>query len=341
MAHFNIKPVQVLGRPTAIILQGENGPCPLLSLSNSLILQQKITLPLSGPNTYFPSITFDSLVALVRGHLLGLAGPANDRANYDHLVGEACEVLPGLNVGLDVNVAFDGGFEFSRGVGVFDLLGVALVHGWLPQDGECADVREVERLSYNSLVERVIVDGESEDPGKREKAEGLRLWLEITSSQLTERGLEMLAGRLKDGQVAVLFRNNHFATLVKHAGALFTLVTDEGYLRENDIVFESLTLHGDPVFFTGAFTPSPKKSLERFNTEISQASEGTLANRTIDPEEAEDVIQRAIERQQSYNPPTVTTAAAAGIPGEDFDLSLFNDPEFLKEQAEILKGMKR
>jgi hypothetical protein len=37
---------------------------------------------------------------------------------------------------------------------------------------------------------------------------------------------------LKPRQLAVLFRNNHFSTLFNFEGALYLLVTDQGYLHE-------------------------------------------------------------------------------------------------------------
>jgi hypothetical protein len=45
---------------------------------------------------------------------------------------------------------------------------------------------------------------------------------------------------LKEHQLAVLFRNNHFNALFKQEGALYMLVTDQGYLHEPDVVWERL-----------------------------------------------------------------------------------------------------
>ena len=41
-----------------------------------------------------------------------------------------------------------------------------------------------------------------------------------------------LAQGLRDRQMAVLFRNNHFNTIFYHQGAIYILVTDQGYLYE-------------------------------------------------------------------------------------------------------------
>jgi hypothetical protein len=37
---------------------------------------------------------------------------------------------------------------------------------------------------------------------------------------------------MRERQLAVFFRNNHFSTLFRFGGALYSLVTDLGYLHE-------------------------------------------------------------------------------------------------------------
>lgn len=65
------------------------------------------------------------------------------------------------------------GFEFTRESGVFDLMGVALYHGWLvdPQD-TC--YRVVKELSYNQLVEMVINNTSSQDSKLVEEGNTIR-----------------------------------------------------------------------------------------------------------------------------------------------------------------------
>jgi hypothetical protein len=84
----------------------------------------------------------------------------------------------------------------------------------------------------------------------------LQQWFDATCSQLTPYGIAQLASQLKEHQLAVLFRNNHFSTLFKYEEAIYALVTDQGYVHEPDIVWERLdSVAGDTSFFTGAFTP--------------------------------------------------------------------------------------
>jgi hypothetical protein len=60
-----------------------------------------------------------------------------------------------------------------------------------------------------------------------------------TASQFTYTGLYKLHETIRDNQLCVLFRNNHFSTLFKYKGELYSLITDAGYLHE-PIVWEKL-----------------------------------------------------------------------------------------------------
>ena len=59
---------------------------------------------------------------------------------------------------------------------------------------------------------------------------------------------------MKDGQLAVFFRNNHFSAMVKEGGSLYLLVTDLGFLDQEDVVWETLdSVQGDTVFVDKQF----------------------------------------------------------------------------------------
>merc|ERR1712196_644889 len=57
-------------------------------------------------------------------------------------------------------------------------------------------------------------------------------------TQLTYYGLSELHRVITEGQSVCFFRNNHYSVLHKFKGQLYNLVTDEGYYREGDIVWE-------------------------------------------------------------------------------------------------------
>jgi len=79
-------------------------------------------------------------------------------------------------------------------------------------------------------------------------------FLAETSTQLTYFGLAELHREIKEGQGVVFFRNNHYSVLHKYRGQLYNLVTDVGYCREVDIVWERLDeVEGDSDFYSGQF----------------------------------------------------------------------------------------
>ena len=79
-------------------------------------------------------------------------------------------------------------------------------------------------------------------------------FLDESASQLTYHGICELNAVIKEGELAVFFRNNHFSTIVKMGGVLYLLVTDQGYLHQGDVVWESLdSVQGDTVFVDQQF----------------------------------------------------------------------------------------
>ena len=72
----------------------------------------------------------------------------------------------------------------------------------------------------------------------------IRQFLDHSSSQLTYHGLFALASTVKPGSLVALFRNSHLSVLYKSPhpddSALYTLATDQVFLREPSIVWERL-----------------------------------------------------------------------------------------------------
>ena len=61
-----------------------------------------------------------------------------------------------------------------------------------------------------------------------------------SASQLTYCGLLALHQCMRENQIAVFFRNNHFSTMFKSKGSLYLLVTDAGYRDEAQVIWEQL-----------------------------------------------------------------------------------------------------
>ncbi|XP_019745791.1 ubiquitin carboxyl-terminal hydrolase MINDY-1-like [Hippocampus comes] len=248
-AYYLVKWITWKKKKTPIITQSDNGPCPLLAIMNILFLRWKAKLPAQTE-----VVTTEDLMAHLGECVLSVTPRQKTdgmELNFQQNMSDAMAVLPKLSTGLDVNVRFSAvtDFEYTPECIVFDLLDIPLYHGWLvdPQSPEM--VAAVGKLSYNQLVEKIIDYKHSAD--STQVAEGLvaEHFLETTATQLSYHGLCELNAAAKEGEMCVFFRNNHFSTMIKHKGHLYLLVTDQGFLREEGLVWESLhNVEGDGNF---------------------------------------------------------------------------------------------
>eukprot|EP00746_Dinoflagellata_sp_MGD_P143057 gnl/MRDRNA2_/MRDRNA2_75933_c0_seq1.p1 gnl/MRDRNA2_/MRDRNA2_75933_c0~~gnl/MRDRNA2_/MRDRNA2_75933_c0_seq1.p1 ORF type:complete len:441 (-),score=107.65 gnl/MRDRNA2_/MRDRNA2_75933_c0_seq1:1-1215(-) len=155
---YQIKDIRFGESMRRILLQSENGPCPLLAFCNVLLLQNQ--LKISQDVRY---IAFEELVQIVSNMLFDINAKHctdDDRgANIRQSLEECIEILPRLNVGLDINCRFSGprDFEFTKELAVFDLLDISLFHGWVISEQDRSAYPVVSPLTYNHLVERLII----------------------------------------------------------------------------------------------------------------------------------------------------------------------------------------
>ncbi|XP_066063008.1 ubiquitin carboxyl-terminal hydrolase MINDY-1 [Chamaea fasciata] len=246
---YCVKWISWKGERTPVVTQSENGPCPLLAIINILLLQWKVKLP---PQKEV--ITAEELMAHL-GNCILATQPRDTseglQLNFQQNISDSMTVLPKLSTGLDVNVRFTGvsDFEYTPECIVFDLLNIPLYHGWLVDPQSPEQVQAVGRLSYNQLVEKIITCKQASDSSLVSEGLVAEQFLESTASQLTFHGLCELTARAREGELGVFFRNNHFSTMIKHKGHLYLLVTDQGFLHEEGVVWESLhSVDGDSCF---------------------------------------------------------------------------------------------
>ncbi|XP_067282140.1 ubiquitin carboxyl-terminal hydrolase MINDY-1 [Pseudorasbora parva] len=253
-AYYFVKWITWKEKKTAIITQSENGPCPLIAIMNILLLRWKVKLP-----AQMEVITTEELMAHLGECVLSIKPREKAEGmelNFQQNMSDAMAVLPKLSTGLDVNVRFTGvsDFEYTPECIVFDLLDISLYHGWLvdPQSPEV--VSAVGKLSYNQLVEKIIEFKHSTDSSQVSEGLIAEQFLESTATQLSYHGLCELNTTAKEGELSVFFRNNHFSTMIKHKGHLYLLVTDQGFLQEESLVWESLhNVEGDGNFCDSDF----------------------------------------------------------------------------------------
>ncbi|GMQ05219.1 hypothetical protein CsSME_00050331 [Camellia sinensis var. sinensis] len=97
-------------------------------------------------------------------------------------------------------------------------------------------------------------DARSKDEISPRQGELIRDFLKNNASQLTIHGLFSLQDGLKERELCVFFRNNHFNTMFKYDGELYILATDQGYINQPDLVWEKLNeVNGDTLFMTCNF----------------------------------------------------------------------------------------
>ncbi|XP_047622206.1 ubiquitin carboxyl-terminal hydrolase MINDY-2 isoform X2 [Phacochoerus africanus] len=260
---YHIKWIQWKEENTPIITQNENGPCPLLAILNVLLLAWKVKLP-----PMMEIITAEQLMEYLGDYMLDTKPKEISeiqRLNYEQNMSDAMAVLHKLQTGLDVNVKFTGVrvFEYTPECIVFDLLDIPLYHGWLV-DPQIADiVRAVGNCSYNQLVEKIISCKQSDNSELVSEGFVAEQFLNNTATQLTYHGLCELTSTVQEGELCVFFRNNHFSTMTKYKGLLYLLVTDQGFLTEEKVVWESLhNVDGDGNFCDSEFHLRPPSDPE-------------------------------------------------------------------------------
>lgn len=175
-------------RRIRIVTQNENGPCPLVALTNVLLLRGD--LEISPPDRMV--IHVDDLVALLGNHLILHPAPTSADSQDDGAADQsmALNLLPQLKMGLDVDPRFDSPTSFtpSEAISLFRAFQVPLLHGWCadPQDAETFRALTGETCAgYNWVVEMVargddagqgqVVDGgipSTEDPKRESPSQG-------------------------------------------------------------------------------------------------------------------------------------------------------------------------
>ncbi|EON66499.1 hypothetical protein W97_05744 [Coniosporium apollinis CBS 100218] len=164
-----------------------------------------------------------------------------------------------------------GGFEETKEMRLYSTFSIPLIHGWIPpsESGAYAafersarTFEDAQNIQFREeeLEHKLQSHGLSpEEQNLYEDIHCIKDFLERWPTQLTDYGLETISKTLQPGQVAILFRNDHFSTLYKEPRThqLLTLVTDAGYSTHDEIVWESLVdVNGQgSELYSGDFRP--------------------------------------------------------------------------------------
>lgn len=258
-------------RTSPILTQNLNGPCPLLALVNALVLSTPPGVETALVETLRTreTVSLGLLLDAVFDELM--SGRRGDAAQALPDVTELYKFLLTLHTGLNVNPLFvpdasdisrsttltnrAGGFENTQDMKLYRTFDIPLMHGWLPEAGTEA-YAAFDRVAKSYETSQYVQFQEEELDAKLQSGESLteeeqqmftdihaiKEFLNRWPTQLTDHGLAVIRENLQRGQVAILFRNDHFSTLLKdpRTDQLVTLVTDQGYSTHDEIVWESL-----------------------------------------------------------------------------------------------------
>lgn len=315
-----------------IVMQSINGPCPLIATMNVLLLREKVKLP-----SMLEQITANQLLSYLGECLMDcvpedMKNDENAILNLEQNIHDAMEILPKLKTGLDVNIRFTGitDFEYTPECIIFDILRIPLYHGWLKDPNLIELQNAIGNQSYNQLVDNIITNKTSSDPEVLAKVLMAEDFLASTASQLTQHGLKELRDQIKENEIGILFRNNHFLTLMKRGDDIYTLVTDHGYLTEDEIIWETLdNVEGDGRFFNSKFDSSsgfsskqvPEMDATKDQNLVDQVVKDYLLALSLNEEQASPV-EDVPNTSASTNNTNTIPAREDTKPVDDYDLAM-------------------
>ncbi|KAJ5469807.1 hypothetical protein N7530_007164 [Penicillium desertorum] len=267
---------QLLESP--VLVQNQNGPCPLLALINALVLR-------ANPNAQPPivralstreQISLGLLIEAMFEELTTCLGPDEEFPDIEALT----QFLTMLHTGMNVNprLTMDspegfGTFLETSDLRLYSTFGIPLIHGWLASwsspthdamSRTAQYYEDIQMLPFRRQeFEERVTRGEALEPEEENTMADIQMiqrFVEIeNATQLSPFGLTQLSTKLAPGSVSILFRNDHFSTLYKHPQShqLYTLVTDAGYAGHAEVVWESLVdVTGfNTEYYSGDFRP--------------------------------------------------------------------------------------
>jgi hypothetical protein len=295
-------------RTSPILTQNLNGPCPLLALVNALVLSTPAGIETALVETLRTreQVSLGLLLDAVFDELM--SGRRGTAAQELPDVSDLYKFLLALHTGLNVNPMFvpdtdsntgstiltsqgnAGGFENTPDMKLYRTFNIPLMHGWLPEATSEA-YAAFTRVAKSYETSQYVQFQEEELDAKLQSGEPLtsdeqQMFTDIHSikeflsrwpTQLTDHGLKVMRESIQPGQVAILFRNDHFSTLFKdpRTDRLLTLVTDQGYSSHDEIVWESLTdVNGQgSELFSGDFRAVGNNSMPSQQDQVHNASD--------------------------------------------------------------------
>ena len=270
----------LLDKAVYIVTQNENGPCPLIALSNVLSLRGLLSL--CGAQ-----VTQEELVSAI-GELILTCEYAAD-INVDNLL----HYLQILHIPLDVNVHFTNVWKLETNADeLFNFFHIKTCHAWTvdPQNEALYEIIK-EYGCYSSLL--VSISGLNDL-----KQEIIHDFLHDSSNQATAVGLLELSS-VDNNQLNILFKGNHFSIMIKYKDSLYTLVTDAGFLENSEIVWESIAIHGDSSFYNSEFLNGSNHDTQAADFALALTLQDKEEKRLLNQDEYSSVKSDKSQKEKS------------------------------------------
>lgn len=204
-------------------------------------------------------------------------------------------------------------FEKAIEIEQYEGFGVSLLHGWLVEPGSDVDqsIRRLNAFSYDGIRDRqfqteFITEHQSSDPSMKSPQtrdlETIIRFIEVDApTQLSSYGQYVLMQCVPPGDVAVLFRNDHFVTIYHHPHLeqLLMLATDEGLVNQKNIVWETLTPDGgNSQFFNSNFEVAVVEGRDLASPSSRQPDEASASAAVSNTEQMDADFAMALHLQE-------------------------------------------
>ncbi|CRH02441.1 conserved Plasmodium protein, unknown function [Plasmodium relictum] len=157
MNYYNVKWINFINRKVPILLQNKSGPCPLLCITNILLLRNQVHIDREITKISQKIIESKIMNLLLESNKKNVIDNKSS-CNYRKNIIECVEVLPQLKYGLDVNCKFTDihSFEYTKGLCIFDMLNIPLYHGWVISSDDLIFYSYLKDYSYNVIINKIV-----------------------------------------------------------------------------------------------------------------------------------------------------------------------------------------
>lgn len=177
---YTLKHILYHDEPREILLQNENGPCPLLAAANVLLLRGVIQL--SNTCIADGAASIDDVVNILAEWAMKLSGSVNpsnneeessvtsNNSSLEHKISELLLVFSSLQFGIDINPKLASGptgVEYTKNLTTFDLMDIELVHGWLVDPNDVKTSSVIGNKTYYELIEAIVIGAEASNEMER------------------------------------------------------------------------------------------------------------------------------------------------------------------------------